>query len=150
MLSPYCAMGTWLGDGALVCRRTEPTRRGDVRRSAIAGAILVLAGLVVSPAHPHAIVTKATLEEKPIVANAATPVTLHFNSRIEPGFTRVILVDETKQGRALEVTPGQKGDTVTVQLPALAPGMYALRYKVLAVDGHVTEGLLRFRVQPVK
>jgi methionine-rich copper-binding protein CopC len=128
----------------------ELTRRGGVRRSAVAGAVLVLAGIVVSPAHPHAIVTKATLEEQPIVANAATPVTLHFNSRIEPGFTRVILVDGTRQGRALEVTPGQNGDTVTVQLPALTPGMYALRYKVFAVDGHVTEGMLRFRVQPVK
>jgi methionine-rich copper-binding protein CopC len=128
----------------------ELTRRGGGRRYAVIGAVLVLAGLVMSPAHPHAIVTRATLEEKPIVANAATPVTLHFNSRIEPGFTRVILVDETKQGRALEVTLGQKGDTVTVQLPALTPGMYALRYKVLAVDGHITEGMLRFRVQPVK
>lgn len=120
-----------------------------VRHSAIVGAVLVHIGLVASAARPHAVIAKATLAEKPIVANdAATPVTIHFNSRIEPGFTRVRLVDETKRERSLDVTSGRKGDTVMVHLPALPPGMYALRYKVLSVDGHVTEGTLRFHVQP--
>jgi methionine-rich copper-binding protein CopC len=115
--------------------------------------ILVLAGLtgLAAPAaSAHAIVTKTTLGEKPILANTATPVTLYFNSRIEPAFTRVLLVDPAKKERPLEVTPGEKGDTVTVQLPPLATGAYVLRYKVLAIDGHVTEGVLRFRVRPAK
>jgi hypothetical protein len=99
---------------------------------------------------PHAVVTKATLAEKPIVANTPTPVTIHFNSRIESGFTRVILVDEAKRERPLDATSGLNGDTVTVDLPALPTGVYALRYKVLSVDGHVTEGMLRFRVQPAR
>ncbi|HKA29726.1 MAG TPA: copper resistance protein CopC [Candidatus Binatia bacterium] len=32
-------------------------------------------------------------------------------------------------------------------MPALPPGFYALQYKVLATDGHVTENVLRFRVE---
>ena len=126
------------------------TRRGGLRRCAVAGAVLLLAGLAVSPAHPHAIVTKTTLQDRPILADVATPVILYFNSRIEPGFTKVLLVEESKRERALDVTPGQRGDTLTVLVPPLAPGAYALRYKVLAVDGHVTEGILRFRVRPAK
>jgi methionine-rich copper-binding protein CopC len=126
------------------------TPRSGVRRYVLAGALLVLAAFAASSAQGHAVVTRTTLEEKAIPANTATPVTLYFNSRIEPAFTRVILVDEARKEHTLEVTPGEKGDTVMVHLPALAPGTYALRYKVLAIDGHVTEGVLRFRVRPAE
>jgi hypothetical protein len=98
-------------------------------------------------AQAHAIVKRTTLDGAPVRANAATSVTLHFNSRIEPAFTRVTLVDAEQQERELEVTLGESGDAVTVRLPALPAGSYGLRYKVLAVDGHVTESLLRFPVQ---
>jgi methionine-rich copper-binding protein CopC len=39
---------------------------------------------------------------------------------------------------------------VRVDLPPLAAGAYGLRYKVLAVDGHVTESVLRFTVRPAR
>jgi hypothetical protein len=128
----------------------EVTARYGVRHYGLASAILALAGIAASSAHGHAVITKTTLEEKPILANTATSVTLYFNSRIEPGFTRVILVDKTRKERTLEVAPGEKGDSLAVQLPALAAGMYTLRYRVLAIDGHVTEGVLRFRVRPAE
>lgn len=121
-----------------------------VWRCLLAGALLLVAGLVTPAARAHAILTRASLEEQPILANTATSVTLHFNGRLEPGFTRVVQVDKTRQERGLEATPGREGETVTVHLPALAPGVYALRYQVLAVDGHLTEGLLRFRVRPAE
>jgi methionine-rich copper-binding protein CopC len=35
---------------------------------------------------------------------------------------------------------------MVIAVPALAAGKYALRYKVLAADGHVTENVLRFEV----
>ena len=100
-----------------------------------------------STALAHAVVTKSSLDDTPIVANAAAVVTLHFNSAIEPKFSRVVLVDAAKQERPLDVSAGGGGDVVSVQVPALAPGKYALRYKVLAVDGHVTEQMLRFEVK---
>src|SRR6202035_2242496 len=39
-------------------------------------------------------------------------------------------------------------DRVVIPLSPLAPGVYVLRYRVLAVDGHITEGALRFTVGP--
>jgi len=39
-------------------------------------------------------------------------------------------------------------DRLVIPLGSLPPGVYVLRYKVLAVDGHITEGALRFRVSP--
>jgi len=37
-------------------------------------------------------------------------------------------------------------DRLTIPLKPLDPGVYVLRYRVLAVDGHITEGVLRFTV----
>jgi methionine-rich copper-binding protein CopC len=106
--------------------------------------------LAASLALAHAVVTKATLDDTPVRADTATAVTLHFNSRIEPGFTRVVLVDGAGKERPLEVAPGSDPGKVTVSLPPLAAGAYGLRYKVLDADGHVTESLLRFRVTPAE
>ena len=47
-------------------------------------------------------------------------------------------------------TPAAPGEhpanVLVVALPALTAGHYALKYKVLAADGHVTESVLRFQV----
>jgi len=109
-------------------------------------AALVLAGapaLVLA----HAILTKASLEGG-VAAGKATTVTLRFNAGIEPGFTRVQLVDARGEARTLEVAPGTGPDRVIVNVPPLEAGSYGLRYKVLAADGHVTESVLRFKVAP--
>ena len=66
------------------------------------------------------------------------------------------------RAKRLERTGGQTGDVqvtlsgkgardrssheIALELPALSAGAFVLRYKVLAVDGHVTENLLRFTV----
>jgi hypothetical protein len=99
-------------------------------------------------AFAHAVVQKASLEDSAVRANTATRVTLKFNSGIEPGFTRVKLVNERGEERPLEVGPATGPATVSVELPPLGAGSYGLRYKVLAVDGHVTENVLRFTVTP--
>ena len=38
-------------------------------------------------------------------------------------------------------------DRLVVPLQPLTPGVYIVRYRVLAADGHVTEGALRFTVK---
>ena len=72
-----------------------------------------------------------------------------FPSRIEHRLTRLTLTDA--QGRTIPLPPlapaGATPDRLVVPLPRLAPGTYLLRYRVLAVDGHLTEGLLRFTVK---
>lgn len=112
-------------------------------------AALVTLCTVRATAQAHAVVTKSSLDEMPIVANTAAAVTLHFNSGIEPKLSKVVLVDAAKQERSLAVTPSGT-DALTVQVPALTAGKYALRYKVLAVDGHVTEQMLRFEVKSAR
>jgi methionine-rich copper-binding protein CopC len=110
----------------------------------VAALALLVAGR--APLLGHAVLTKTSLEKTTVKANTSTTVTLRFNAGIETGFTKVVLVDERHEERVLEVLPGSEPGTVSVAVPALAPGTYGLRYKVLATDGHVTESVLRFKV----
>jgi len=105
----------------------------------------VVAWLLAAQAHGHAVIVKASLDGTPLRAHTPTRVTLQFNSRIEPAFTRVTLLG-AKQEEPLPVDASHDTGQVTVAVPGLAAGTYALRYKVLAADGHVTESTLKFSV----
>src|SRR4029453_12669854 len=87
--------------------------------------------------HAHAVVTHTSLETAPVAADRPTEVALHFNSAIETSHATVSIVDADGKVRALSLTPGtHEPGTLVVALPALPAGKYALRYKVLAADGH--------------
>ena len=105
----------------------------------------VVPWLVAAHAHGHAVVIKASLDGTPLRAHTPTRVTLQFNSRIEPAFTRVTLLG-AKHEEPLAVDASNENGRVTVAVPGLEAGTYALRYKVLAADGHVTENTLKFSV----
>ena len=94
----------------------------------------------------HAVLTRSSLRDAPVKANTSTDVTLTFNSGIEVGLTQVVLRSEGPD-RTLAVRAGAQPSQIAVTVPALPPGFYALQYKVLATDGHVTESVLRFQVQ---
>ena len=119
-------------------------------RPAVAPALLLMACLMLAApraASPHAIVLESSPIHDAVLPHPPSLVTLRFNSRIEKRFTRVTLalVDRapvTVPVGDAEATP----DRLTIPLQPLGPGVYVLRYRVLAVDGHITEGALRFTV----
>jgi copper resistance protein C len=102
----------------------------------------------VRTASAHAVLTGTSIEGDTIRAGAATTVVLRFNSAIEPALSRVKLVDAAKQEQVLPLEPGAEPGRVTVTVPALVPGAYGLHYKIFAVDGHVTENVVRFTAAP--
>jgi len=95
----------------------------------------------------HAVVIGSSLQTQPIRAGAATQVVVQFNSSIEVGLSRVFLVSKGDVQRPLTIRAGKKRGELLVEVPALTLGEYALRYRVFAADGHLTEDLLRFRVE---
>ena len=104
-----------------------------------------------SVAWAHAVVTHASLRDATIPAGKASETTLEFNSAIEAKLAKVTLVDAQGTERPLSLAGGEHPSNVlVVALPALAAGHYALKYKVLAADGHVTESVLRFEVTTSK
>lgn len=128
----------------------EPERKPERRR--LAGVLLlVLTALVpatVRTASAHAVLTGTSIEGDAIRAGAVTTVVLRFNSAIEPALSRVRLVDAAKQEQVLTLEPGTEPGQVSVTVPPLVPGAYGLHYKIFAVDGHVTENVVRFTAKP--
>ena len=125
-------------------------------RPASPAALLLSAWLVLlsgSPASAHAIVLESSPVHDAVLGRAPEQVTLRFNSKIEKRFTRITLAAGDRPP-ALIVLPGgddaSPPDRVVIPLSPLAPGVYVLRYRVLAVDGHITEGALRFTVGPTQ
>jgi methionine-rich copper-binding protein CopC len=124
----------------------------SVLRPAVAPVLLVVFVLTLGAgreASPHAIVLESSPAHDAVLTEAPRQATLRFNSRIEKRFTRVTLTfaDEGPVPVALpEGDTTATPDRLTIPLPALRPGRYVLRYRVLAVDGHITEGAVRFTV----
>ena len=101
-------------------------------------------------ASAHAVLTKNSLRDTPIKVDTATRVTLTFNTGVEAALSQVTLRGETGSDRTLPVAAGKESNQLVVDVPQLTAGFYALHYKVLAADGHVTESVLRFRVLPAE
>ena len=123
-------------------------------RPASLAALLLSAPLVllmVSPPSPHAIVLESSPVHDAVLERAPGQVTLRFNSKLEKRFTRITLATGDRPPAPVAL-PGDDDasppDRVVIPLSPLAPGVYVLRYRVLAVDGHITEGALRFTVGP--
>jgi len=121
---------------------------------AVGPALLLCLVLVLAaprPGSPHAIVLESSPVHDAVLERAPGQVTLRFNSKIEKRFTRITLAaaDQPPAAVALpESDDPARPDRIVVPLGPLAPGVYVLRYRVLAVDGHITEGALRFTVGP--
>ena len=47
-----------------------------------------------------------------------------------------------------ELSEAESRNVMRVSLPTLPPGRYKVRWRVLAVDSHITEGAFTFRVAP--
>lgn len=107
--------------------------------------VLATVSLAATGARAHAVLKTSSLP-KQVVAGAARPVVLSFNSAVEPTLSRVALVDAKGVEREIPLRAGGGPNEIALELPPLAAGAFGLRYKVLAVDGHVTENLLRFTV----
>ncbi len=98
--------------------------------------------------HAHAVVTDHSLKIQPIHANTAETVTLNFNSKIELGLSQVFLVSTGDQLSPLALSKGELPGQMAIAVPALSPGDYALKMKVFAADGHLTEDVIHFTVSP--
>ncbi len=98
----------------------------------------------------HAVVTHNSLKLKPVPVNQASQVELSFNSKVELDLSEVFLVSVGDVMTPINAIPGEKPGQVLLELPALQPGEYAIKLKIFAADGHLSEDLLRFFVKQTK
>jgi methionine-rich copper-binding protein CopC len=99
-----------------------------------------------NPAAAHAVVTDYSLKMQPIRANQPDKVVMTFNSQVEIGLSQVFLVRKGDTHELLKIRGGDKQGQLVVEVPALEPGDYAIKFKVFAADGHLTEDVIHFSV----
>lgn len=97
------------------------------------------------PAGAHAFLDRAEPRVGSTVASAPREVSMWFTQQLEPAFSNAEVVSSAgapvSQGRARI-----DGTVMHVPVRALPPGTYRVRWKVLSVDTHTTEGSFTFRV----
>ena len=94
----------------------------------------------------HAVITDYSLKITPIHANHADKVELRFNSKIELALSQIFLVSKGDKHELLKANNGKKQGQIVIDIPPLNAGDYALRFKVFAADGHLTEDVIHFSV----
>ena len=99
-------------------------------------------------ASAHAIILESEPTAGATLAEPPARIYLRFNSKLEKGLSSVRLLAADGRPVPLPVmsAAGESPDRIVLPLAKLRPGAYVVRYKVLAVDGHITEGALRFSV----
>ncbi len=126
----------------------SPGTAGRAARLALAAILgIIWTCGVPSAAHAHAIILEST-PASGSTGPAPKRLVLRFNSRLEKSLCSVQLVGPRQRSIALmHLEPDSPPDTLAYPLPpALPPGDYQARWKVMAADGHVTEGAVPFTV----
>lgn len=113
------------------------------------GVLAVCAALVLArEALAHAFLDHASPAVGSAVRGPPTEVSLWFTEELEAAFSTVRVLDSSgKQVDKMDqrVDPGDR-TLLRVSLPPLAPGSYRVKWRVLSVDTHVTEGDFTFDV----
>jgi len=112
-------------------------------------AVLGLLALAPADGLAHAYLVKSVPAARAVVSRAPARAQLWFNERLEALYSHVSVVDG--QGSRVdlgdaEVSPDDP-KKLSVGLPALAPGVYTVRFRVLSVDGHVVESQFKFTIR---
>jgi methionine-rich copper-binding protein CopC len=102
------------------------------------------------PAAAHAFLERAAPPVGSRVAAAPQEVRLSFSEPVEPAFSQVTVVGPPGFGgaTAAQLAGGDRRTLVVSLRRPAPPGAYVVRWRVLSVDSHVTQGQFKFEVRP--
>ena len=117
---------------------------------ALARAVLLIGLVGAGAAGAHGLLERAEPRPGATVRTAPAAVRVWFSERVELAYSSVRVFDpagrQVDGGAAALDAAGPR--VLRVALPPLAPGRYVVRWRVLSVDSHVTEGEFSFRIAP--
>ena len=99
-----------------------------------------------SSSQAHAVLMESSPALKSSVSGPDIPLKLRFNVRIDAARSRLTLVDPDGGLQALEIHELDGPNTLSAEAKGLRPGVYRIRWQVLASDGHITRGEIPFTV----
>jgi methionine-rich copper-binding protein CopC len=115
---------------------------------------LLLLALLVSPTDgwAHAFLVRSSPAARATLARPPESVQLWFNERLEPAYSKASVWDS--RGQQVDAADGAvdaaEPSRLTVTVPALKPGTYTVKFRVLSVDGHVVESQFPFTVREAR
>ena len=104
---------------------------------------------VTSPGGAHAFLDHSDPAVGSTMATPPTVMHLWFTQQLEPAFSSVTVTDRsgvTVNDGPAAIDPGNKQE-LDVKLKPLPPGIYKVKWHVLSVDTHTTEGDYTFNVR---
>ena len=106
--------------------------------------VLIVAAI---PAFAHAVLLEVTPPANGSVAGPDVVFQLRFNTRIDA--LRSVLNLVTPDGTLRPLPRGEQPspNTLSVKADKMNSGKYTLRWQVLAADGHITRGEVKFQVK---
>ena len=117
-------------------------------RARLLALLAAAVALVPATAAAHAALVRSSPAARAILPDSPVRVELWFNERLEAAYATVsvwsgagLRVDR----QDVRVGPDD-GKRLSVGVFTLRPGVYTVRYRVLAVDGHVNESSFVFTV----
>jgi methionine-rich copper-binding protein CopC len=119
-------------------------------RASILTPVALSLTLAATSAAAHALLVRGDPRVGSSVAKAPPVLTLKFTERVVAPFCRVTVSGPPGSGGAGAPRPVAGDPTsLAVDLKGPAPaGTYTVRWRVLAVDTHVTQGSFTFQVKP--
>ena len=108
-----------------------------------------VAALAAGSAHAHALLQASEPANDSSLAASPAVVTLHYNEPVEVAMSRVRLVGPGNATVEVGKAARAAGDdrTLVVSIPRLSSGDYRLEWSTMGPDGHLTKGILRFKVR---
>lgn len=125
--------------------RSSPIRR--VFRVGLMSAVAVMLVLLPRAALAHAVLVKSTPAINATMEGPDVAVAMKFSSRVDGARSTMLLSTSDGESKPLVIERQSEPDTLTTRLIHLSPGNYAIRWQVLATDGHVTRGEIPFSVK---
>jgi methionine-rich copper-binding protein CopC len=120
-----------------------------MRSSTATIAVAVLGLVLPCVALAHAFLEHASPAVGSTVRLPPAELRLWFSEALEPAFSSARVLDASGHdiGARSQITPDHPRE-IAVPLGALAPGKYQVRWRVVSVDTHRTEGDFTFTVAP--
>ena len=118
-----------------------------MRSRTIFGIMPFMLLLAMGEATAHAFLDHAEPRVGNTVATAPKEVTLWFTQKLEPAFSSITVTN----GAGQRVDAGKarvSGSQMSVSLRSGGPGTYHVKWRVLSVDTHTTDGNFTFKVGP--
>ena len=100
----------------------------------------------------HAKLVKSDPGRRAIIKTAPKEIRLWFNEKLEPAYSSASLFDGKGKSVAAGSSTVPRDDPKRLTLPVgtLLPGEYQVKYRILSVDGHVSEASFSFTLIPAQ